>query len=45
MTFEKAFELITNPNYLKKLDNDLNVALVPIGTYLVKISKMNQAIK
>ncbi len=36
ITFEKAFELITNPNYLKKLDNDSNVALIPIGTYLVK---------
>jgi hypothetical protein len=36
ITFEKAFELITDLNYLKKLDNDSNVALVPMGTYLVK---------
>ena len=36
VTFEKAFELITNPNYLKKLDNNSNVALVPMGTYLIK---------
>jgi hypothetical protein len=36
MTFEKAFEMIIGFDYLRKLDNDSNVALVPPGTYLVK---------
>ncbi len=36
MTFERAFEMITNCDYLKRIDNGPNIASVPMGTYLVK---------